>query len=504
MAKFSMVFGAESVDVELPAETVCLSMSEPGPLGDPSRAIREALARPIGSPGLVELVRRKCEGRPGATAAVVISDNTRPVPYRGEAGILAPIVDTLIEAGIEPDRITVIAATGTHRVLSRDELERMIDPSVLARGVRIVCHDCRDRASLASLGTTSRGTHVLINKAYLESDIKILTGLVESHFMAGTSGGRKSVCPGLIGEESTYVFHGPEFLSSPNARDLVLEGNPCHEESLEVAKMAGVDFIVNVTLNSKFELTGVYAGDLEEAHIAATKRLAEYVSIPVDREYDIVVTHAGFVGINHYQAAKAAVVAIPVLRPGGRLIMGANNVDADPVGSPTYRTVLHLLTLHGPEAYMRLITSPDWRFVPDQWQVQMWAKVFAKIPMENFTYCAPHITPRDAAILPGRDGNLLLPPERRYSRSLADLARMVELAVGEAMEELRAKSDRPKGEGAHPTRPTIAYLKDGPYGIPVRRTWADSAGIQAHGRLSLAGDEPQVGSLPGLRADPGL
>lgn len=459
MASFPMVFGAESVDVELPAETVCLSMSEPGPLENPSRAIREALAKPIGSPSLAEVVRRKAEGKPRARAAVVISDNTRPVPYRGEAGILAPVVDTLIDAGIEPGRITIIAATGTHRLLSRDELEKMIDPSVPARGVEIVCHDCRDRASLASLGTTSRGTHVLINETYLESDVKILTGLVESHFMAGTSGGRKSVCPGLIGEESTYVFHGPGFLSSPNARDLVLEGNPCHEESLEVAKMAGVDFIVNVTLNSRFEVTGVYAGDLEAAHLAATRKLAEYVSIPVDREYDIVVTHAGFVGINHYQAAKAAVVAIPVLKPGGRLVIGANNVDADPVGSPTYRTVLHLLALHGPEAYMRLITSPDWKFVPDQWQVQMWAKVFAKIPMGNFTYCAPHITPKDAAILPGRDGNLLLPPERRYSRSLADLARMVELAVGEAVEEYRAKG----------ACPAIAYLKDGPYGIPVRQ-----------------------------------
>ncbi|MCR4401606.1 MAG: nickel-dependent lactate racemase [Firmicutes bacterium] len=468
MAKFSMVFGAESIDVELPAETVCLSMSEPGPLGDPSRAIKETLARPIGSPSLDEIVRRKRKERPEATAAVVISDNTRPVPYRGEGGILAPVVDTLIEAGIRPDRIAVIAATGTHRVLSRDELERMIDRSVLARGVRIICHDCRDRASLASLGTTSRGTRVLINKTYLESDVKILTGLVESHFMAGTSGGRKSVCPGLVGEESTYVFHGPAFLSSPNARDLVLEGNPCHEESLEVARMAGVDFIINVTLNSKFEVTGIYAGDLEEAHVAATRKLAEYVSIPIDREYDIVVTHAGFVGINHYQAAKAAVVAIPVLKQGGRLVMGALNVDADPVGSATYRTVLHLLALHGPEAYMRLITSSDWRFVPDQWQVQMWAKVFAKIPMANFTYCAPHITPKDAAILPGRDGNLLLPPERRYSRSLADLARMVELAVGEAVEEYRARFDGQKREGVSRTSPTIAYLKDGPYGIPVR------------------------------------
>ncbi|MEW5867103.1 MAG: lactate racemase domain-containing protein, partial [Bacillota bacterium] len=312
---------------------------------------------------------------------------------------------------------------------------------------------------LEFLGTTSRGTRVLINRAYLESDVKILTGLVESHFMAGASGGRKSVCPGLVGEESTYIFHGPEFLSSPNARDLALEGNPCHEEALEVAKMAGVDFIVNVTLNSKFEVTGVYAGDLEKAHLKAVEKLSEYVSIPIDREYDVVVTHGGFVGINHYQAAKAAVAAIPALRPGGRLIMAANNVDKDPVGSPLYRTVLHLLTLNGPEAFMRLITSPEWKFIPEQWEVQMWTRVFAKIPMENFTYCAPHITAKDAAILPGKDGNLLLPAERRYSGSLQDAADMVELAIRDAVRYYNVRG----------TTPSIAFLKDGPYGIPVPR-----------------------------------
>lgn len=459
MPRFPMVFGTEWIEVELPEGTECLSMSEPAPLANPRQAILEALYRPIGSPGLDEIVRRKLESKVDPTVAIVISDNTRPVPYSGEAGLLSPIVDLLARAGIETDHITIIVATGTHRVLSKDELEKMIDRSVFKKRIRVVCHDCRDEQGLKFLGTTSRGTRVLINRLYLESDIKILTGLVESHFMVGASGGRKSVCPGLVGEESTYVFHGPEFLSSPNARDLILEGNPCHEEALEVAKMAGVDFIVNVTLNGAFEVTGVYAGDLEAAHTKAVEKLSEYVSIPIDHEYDIVVTHAGFVGINHYQAAKAGVVAIPALKPGGRLIMAANNIDKDPVGSPLYRTVLHLLTLNGAEAFMRLIRNPDWKFIPEQWQAQMWAKVFSKIPMGNFTYCAPHITARDAAILPGKDGNLLLPPERRYSHSLQDAVDMVELAVRDAV----------AGYNARGIVPSIAFLRDGPYGIPTLR-----------------------------------
>ncbi len=457
MPRFPMVFGNESIEVGLPDGAECLAMSQPAPIARPREVIAEALRNPIGSPDLVSIVRRKMESCADPCVAVVISDNTRPVPYAGESGILAPVVDLLVGEGVRPERITLIVATGTHRKLSERELEEMIDPSVLARPLRIVCHDCRDKAGLAHLGTTSRGTRVFINRLYLESDIKILTGLVESHFMAGASGGRKAVCPGLVGEESTYVFHGPEFLSSPNARDLVLEGNPCHEEALEVAKMAGADFIVNVTLNHEFQLTGVFAGDLVAAHEEAVKRLREYVAIPVDREYDIVVTHAGFVGINHYQAAKAGVVAIPVLKRGGHLVMAARNVDQDPVGSPLYRTVLHLLALNGPEAFMRLIKSPDWRFIPEQWQVQMWSKVFEKIPMNHFTYCAPHITASDAAILPGKDGNLLLPPERRYSRSLADAADMVRVAVNGAVEACKARG----------TAPSVAFLRDGPYGIPV-------------------------------------
>ena len=126
-----------------------------------------------------------------------------------------------------------------------DELRSMLDPRIFATKIEIRNHDCEDPESLVYLGETQRGTRVYINRYYMEADLKILTGLVESHFMAGASGGRKSVCPGLVGKESTYVFHSAPVLASPLARDLVLDGNPCHEEALEVAKKAGVDYIIN-------------------------------------------------------------------------------------------------------------------------------------------------------------------------------------------------------------------------------------------------------------------
>ena len=271
----------------------------------------------------------------------------------------------MLANGVKKANLTVLVANGTHRALCTRELMEMLDPRVFDNGIRVLNHDCRGD-DLVYLCKTSRGSDIYINSLYLKADLKILTGLVESHFMAGVSGGRKSVCPGLIGESSTCVFHGPHLLDSPNARDLVLEGNPVHEESLEVAEAAGADFIVNVTLNSRLELTGVFAGGLRAAHESAVRHLSRYVLIPLERKYDLVVTHAGFVGVNHYQAAKAAVVAT---RPCETAPHGH---DADPqtpfLGAQIQDCPSPAEDVGG-ERFTKLIFS-KLGFHPDQWQVR--------------------------------------------------------------------------------------------------------------------------------------
>ncbi len=135
--------------------------------------------------------------------------------------------------------------------------------------------------------------------------------------MAGLSGGRKSVCPGLVDKRTIEKFHSPAFLESPLAQNLILEGNPCHEESLAIARTVGVDFIVNATLDKDLRPTGIFAGELVAAHQAAAALVRDYVSVPVEREYDIVITHGGYVGRNHYQAVKAAHNALPGDPEGG-------------------------------------------------------------------------------------------------------------------------------------------------------------------------------------------
>lgn len=453
-----MSFGNQMVEFELPENTDIYSMTPPVSIKNAGAAIQEALQNSLGSPSLDRVIAEKLEIIPKAKTVIVVSDNTRPVPYKGEKGILWPVIEKLLANGIAKENIVILIATGTHRPMTAIEIGDMLDTRIIQAGICIKNHDCHDRANLVHLGQTRRGSEVYINRDYMEADLKILTGLVESHFMAGASGGRKAVCPGIIGEDSTFVFHGAPMLASPQARDLNLEGNPCHEESLEVARKAGVDYIINVTLDHHFNLTGVFAGDLEIAHQQAVKRLSEYVSIPLAKAYDLVLTHAGFVGINHYQAAKAAVVSVPALKPGGRLMIVANNTDPNPVGSPAYQTVLYLLKSFGVAKFNKLLFSPDWSFIPEQWQVQMWTKLFAKIPQENFIYYSPQFTARDYAFIPGVDGNLFLDPETRYQGSLNTIPEVIQKAINVMTEEFKSEKN---------SEPSIAFLSDGPYGIVV-------------------------------------
>ena len=459
MKRVSIQLEKEAVEINLPGNTEILSADQPKPLSDPAFFIQKALADSIDSPSLDKVIEQKLKKNPEAKAVVVISDNTRPVPYKGEAGILWPIIERLLAKNISNDRILILVATGTHRPLIAKELREILDPRVFDYEIPIKNHNCRDKNNLTYLSKTNRGSSVYINRDYMKADIKILTGLVETHFMAGASGGRKSICPGLIGEESIYIFHGAPMLASPKSSDLIIDGNPCHQEALEIAKKAGADYILNVTLNQDFKITGVFAGDLEKAHEQAVKQIKKYVTIPLDKEYDIVVTHAGFVGINHYQAAKAAVVAIPALKPNGKLIMIANNNDKDLIGSEKYKTVLHLLKIIGVKQFNHLILSPDWTFIPDQWQVQMWTRLFFKIPPENFIYYSPRLSFNNYKIIPGLDGNMFLPANKRYKGTLKDISQIIKSAIDKIDEEFKVKGK--KGFN-------VAFLSDGPYGVPIK------------------------------------
>jgi len=443
--------GRVSFPLKLPDHTDFFPMGKALPLSNPQEKIREALENPVDCLPLQSLVRQKLKQKPEARAVVVISDSTRPVPYSGKSGILFPIIDEMIKAGLRPAKIRLLVATGMHRPMSHEELRKMLDPRVFSLNLPIINHDSRNAIDLSSIGRTELGGEILINRHYLESDLKILTGLVESHFMTGASGGRKSICPGLLSESSTYVLHSGPVLASPQAADLVLEGNPVHEEALRVAKMAGCDFIVNVTLDSNYRLTGVFAGHLESAHLAAVEKLRSYAAIPVDREYDIVLGHTGFVGVNHYQAAKGALTCLPLMKKNGTCILAAFHSDPDPVGGVNYKRMIKFLAEKGAEKFMAAILDPSWTFVPEQWEAQMWARLFSKISPKNLIYCSQEIPEESFTWIPGTDARKIVPD----AKSLKEL---VEKSLDWAVKAFRSRSGK---------EPQIAFLPDGPYGIPV-------------------------------------
>lgn len=446
--RIDIEFGADRLSLTMPESTAVLRLPEIRPLADQAGAIRAALAAPLGTPSFDKIVQACRKRQADPSAVIVISDNTRPVPYRGPDGILEPLLDQLRAGGFR--RITVLVATGTHREMTADELRAILAPSAFQSDVILVNHDCRDESSLRCIGRTRRGTDIWLNRHYLDADLKILTGLVEPHFMAGVSGGPKSICPGLVGEKATTVFHGARMMADARAASLQLESNPCQEEAMEVATKAGVDFIVNVTIGRNRQLTGVFAGALEQAHRAAAARVMTESIIPIPGEYDVVVTHAGFVGINHYQAAKAAVEASRAVRAGGTLILAANNTDQNPVGGPHYRRLLPLLTELGIDELERRLLSSDWTFVPEQWELQMWGRALRKLgDPSRLVYCSPQLTGTAFHGLPGRDGGAGLTGNLR-GRDLAEA--MVQQSIDRA---LAAQPDS-----------RIAVLADGPYGVP--------------------------------------
>ena len=443
--------GRTSIPLLIPDSADILSMGTAVPLTHPKQALLNALRNPSGTQSLQDLIRHKLQYNLKTKAVIVISDNTRPVPYKGEHGILYPIINEMVMAGLPPSRIQILIATGTHHPLGERELKQILPQEIFAFGLEIINHDCRNSQDLMPIGRTEIGGEILINRHYMSADIKILTGLVESHFMAGASGGRKSICPGLMAEKSIHILHGGKILNSPYARDLVLDNNPVHEEALKVARMAGCDMIVNVTLDQDYNLTGVFAGELDIAHRAALNKLHEYASIPVKDKYDIVVTHSGFVGINHYQAAKAAAVAATIIRPGGYCILASQHADIDPVGSPDYRRILRLLKEKGTDGFLETILSEKWTFVPEQWEPQMWTRLFKVIPQENLLYCTYEISSKDFQWIPGTDARTLTPQAK-------DLSQLMEKSIEYAFDTFKRKTGTP---------PKIAILRDGPYGIPV-------------------------------------
>jgi nickel-dependent lactate racemase len=357
-------YGRSGLDVDLPDRSVVrtLSYKSVPPLADPTAELHAVLARPNGSPALAELAA----GR--RTACILICDITRPVP---NATMLRPVLRTLEASGIPREGILILVATGLHRPNVGDELREMLGPEIAA-GYRVENHDGQQRDQHKYLGTSPRGVPIWIDRRYLQADLKIATGLIEPHFMAGYSGGRKLICPGIAGVDTIRAWHSPAFLEHPRADTGILDGNPVHIENTWIARKAGCDLIVNVVLDDQRRPLKFVAGDMEDAFLEGCDFVREIVTDHVAEPVDIVVTSsAGYpLDTTFYQSVKGMVAAMPIVKPGGTIVLAASMSEG--IGSPPFAG---LFQEHASlDGFMDRILDENY-FVMDQWQLEKMARV---------------------------------------------------------------------------------------------------------------------------------
>lgn len=369
-----MNYGKSGLDVNIPEDNLSgiLRMNKLKPLENPTLAVKKVLENPTASEPLSSIAGGK------KNACIVISDITRPVPNKV---ILPPILETLENNSISRENIVILIATGIHRPNEGKELEEMLGANI-SQNYRIVNHISRDLSTHEYLGTISRDVPVYIDKTYLNADMKILTGLIEPHLMAGYSGGRKSICPGICSVETMKVMHGPKILEDERAITGVLKGNPFHESATEIALMAGVDFILNCVMNEEREITGVFAGDLIKAHEEGIKHSEQMVKVTVDKPADIVlVSNAGYpLDTTFYQAIKGMIAAMDVVKEGGSIILVSE--CAEGLGGPEF-TELAIKT-DDIFNFVEKLYDPDF-FVVDQWMLEELVRVVKKAKV--YCYC---------------------------------------------------------------------------------------------------------------------
>jgi nickel-dependent lactate racemase len=281
-------------------------------VADSKAEIERALNQPIGTQRLSEIAKA------GDKVAIVVDDATRATPSHM---MIPPLLDELNKTGVKDEDVTVIFGCGTHRPVTPAEMEKLVGKEALERA-RTINHDYMAEDQVF-LGETSKGTKVSVNKAFAEAGVKVLAGDINLHYYAGYGGGRKGVLPAVSSAETIQQNHA--LLVHPKATTGVLEGNPVHEDMMEATKLAKVDFILNIVINSRKELVKAFAGDPKQAFLEGTKLVDEMYKVPIEQRANVVVVSAGGHphDINLYQASKAIQNALEAVKRRGVIVLAA-------------------------------------------------------------------------------------------------------------------------------------------------------------------------------------
>jgi len=312
--EIELPYGSSFLKAKIPTKNIAYTLDtrDVEGFGNESEAITSSLRSPIDCPALRDCVNKNDK------VVVIVTDNTRPCP---DDRLLPPILAEL-EAKIPRENITIIIACGLHPPMDRQELVKKLGKGIV-ENYQVVNHDVNQTVNI---GTSSRGTPVDINTRVVEADFRVSTGFIEPHFFAGFSGGRKSVAPGVFSVRSAYHNHGYKMIEHPGVRAGVLKGNPLHEDLVEQAKMAKLNFIVNVLLNKKRASTHVVTGDPIKAHEKGCQIEKEIAGVKVKRKVDITITtNSGApLDLDLYQSCKGIDTAAQVTRDGGIIIIAAS------------------------------------------------------------------------------------------------------------------------------------------------------------------------------------
>jgi nickel-dependent lactate racemase len=371
--KIQLPYGRNTLEVDLPDKnlTGVFLAGEMQSIADPAAETLRCLRQPLGTPPLRELARGKKD------ACVVISDVTRYLPY---PSFLPSLLTELEAAGIPRDKITILVATGLHRKTTEEELIEMLGQQT-ADAYQIANHVARDQDSCQFLGNTPGGMPVHVNKLYMKAELRILVGMIEQHLMAGYSGGRKSLCPGICGAETIKYTHSPVLLEDPGTSNGHISDNPFHREVSSAAEMAGVDFVLNVVLRERKDVAGVFAGNLTEAFSAGVAFLEQYILADCRKASDVVVTSCtGYpLDTTFYQTIKGMVAALDLVKPGGTVIIASQLAEG--IGSDDFTSLTKRFTTI--EDFMASIEKNE--VIIDQWMLEELNKVLRKASV--MLYC---------------------------------------------------------------------------------------------------------------------
>jgi len=355
--QFQFPFGHSLLKANIPANNIeaILKTKHIQGLDDERESLINSLRNPIGCPSLVDCIDTNHK------VVIIVTDNTRPCP---DKKLLPPILDEL-ERKIPSDNITIIVALGLHTPMDKEKLVKKFSRKIL-ENYNVINHYVEQ---VSNIGKTSRGTPIDININVLRVDFRISTGLIEPHFFAGFSGGRKSIAPGVSSTRSIHANHSYKMIEHPKAKTGILDGNPIHEDMVEQAKVAKLDFIVNVLLNDNGEITHIFAGDAQRAHETGCQICREKAGARIKNKVDIAISTNGGapLDLDLYQTCKGIDNASKITREGGIIIIAS---ACDEGVGPEEFEKLHA-TSNSPSEILQKIRNEELKGV--QWQNQILA-----------------------------------------------------------------------------------------------------------------------------------